>query len=316
MDLSIIIVNRNTKKLLIDCVGSVYRTVPPLSFEVFVVDNASSDASVEALKRAFPGVVCVENARNLGFARANNLALKRANGRYAVLLNTDTVLTPGALEAIVKFMDSNERVGVCGGQLLNEDGSLQNSIASMPTLSTELLNKSLLKLLFPKKYPGKKSRFSKPTEVDSIIGACMAVSKKAIDRAGLLDEAYFFFFEETDWCLAMKKAGFHVFFHPGARIYHLQGQTAKKNIAAARVEYWRSRYIFFRKNYSTPANIVLYAGLITRLFVSILLQAPASLVSAKTRGKLKVNLRLLAWHMIGRPGQWGLTGLPDAAGPA
>jgi len=313
MDLSIIIVNRNTKKLLLDCVGSIYRTVPPLSFEVFVVDNSSSDGSVEALKKAFPGVVCIGNSRNLGFARANNQALRRAVGRYAALLNTDTVLTPGSLETIVKFMDENELAGICGGQLLNEDGSLQNSIASTPTLATELLNKSLLKLLFPKKYPGKKSRFAKPTEVDSIIGACMVVSKKAIDKAGLLDEAYFFFFEETDWCLAMKKSGFKVFFLPGAQIYHLQGQTAKKNIGAARVEYWRSRYTFFRRNYSALSNIVLYAGLVLRLSVSILLQLPASLLSAKTREKLKVNLRLLAWHMAGRPAQWGLSTQAHAA---
>ena len=307
MDLSIIIVNRNTKKLLLDCLDSIYRTVPPLSFEVFVVDNASADGSIEAVKSAFPGVICVENNRNLGFASANNQAIRLSKGRYIALLNTDTVLTPGALGTIVKFMDNNAQAGICSGQLLNADGSLQNSIANIPTLSTELLNKSLLKLLFPKKYPGKKSRFEKPTEVESIIGACMVVSRKAIEKAGMLDESFFFFFEETDWCLAMKKAGFRVFFLPEARIYHLQGQTAKKNLAASRVEYWRSRYIFFRKRYSMLSNVVLYAGLLLRLLVSIALQIPASLVSAKTRGKLKVNLNLLIWHIMGRPRSWGLS---------
>ena len=307
MDLSIIIVNRNTKKLLLDCLSSIYRTVPPLSFEAFVVDNASTDNSVEAVKSAFPGVICVENDKNLGFARANNQALSLSKGRYAALLNTDTVLTEGALDTIVKFMDANSQAAICGGQLLNEDGSLQNSIANIPTLATELLNKSLLKLLFPKKYPGKKSRFEKPTEVESIIGACMVVSRKAIDKAGMLDEAFFFFFEETDWCLAMKKAGFRIFFIPQARIYHLQGQTAKKNLAASRVEYWRSRYIFFRKRYSTLSNVILYAGLLLRLLVSIALQIPACALSAKTRTKLSVNLNLLIWHIMGRPRSWGLS---------
>ena len=306
MDLSIIIVNRNTKKLLLDCVGSIFNTVPPLSFEVFVVDNASSDESISALKSAFPSIVCIENKKNLGFARANNQAIVLSKGRYAALLNTDTVLTEGALDAIVKFMDSNNKAAICGGQLLNEDGSLQNSIASIPTLATELLNKSLLKFLFPKKYPGKKSRFEKPTEVASIIGACMVVSRKAIEKAGMLDEAYFFFLEETDWCLAMKKAGFSVFFLPHSRIYHLQGQTAKKNLKAARIEYWRSKYISFRKHYSSAVNMFFYAGLLIRLCVSILLQLPASALSAKTREKLSVNFNLLIWHIMGRPDGWGI----------
>ena len=306
MDLSIIIVNRNTKKLLLDCVGSIFKTVPPLSFEVFVVDNASSDDSVGALKSAFPSVVCIENKKNLGFARANNQAIVLSKGRYAALLNTDTVLTEGALDAIVKFMDSNNEAAICGGQLLNADGSLQNSIASIPTLATELLNKSLLKLLFPKRYPGKRSRFEKPTEVESIIGACMVVSRKAIEKAGMLDEAYFFFLEETDWCLAMKKAGFSVFFLPHSRIYHLQGQTAKKNLKAARVEYWRSRYIFFRKHYSAAANMVLYAGLLIRLCVSI--TAPGACLSYKRedKGEALNNFNLLVWHIMGRPVGWGI----------
>lgn len=306
MDLSIIIVNRNTKGLLLDCIDSIYKTVPPLSFEVIVADNGSTDGSVEALKLSFPGVALIENKKNLGFAKANNQAIRRSSGRFVALLNTDTVLTPGALGTIVKFMDGDSRAGVCAGQLLNGDGSLQNSIANTPTLATELLNKSLLKFLFPKSYPGKKNHFERPTEVESVIGACMVVSRRALDRVGPLDESFFFFFEETDWCANMKKNGFLVFFHPNARIYHLQGQTAKKNLAAARVEYWRSRYIFFRKHYSLIANITLKAGLLLRLCISIALQLPASIVSARTRDKLAVNLNLLHWHLRGCPGGWGL----------
>jgi GT2 family glycosyltransferase len=315
MDLSIIIVNRNTKGLLLDCVESVYKTVPPLSFEVIVVDNGSTDGSVEELNHSFPGVECIKNSGNLGFAKANNQAIRRSAGRYVALLNTDTVLTPGALDTIVKFMDADGKAGISGGQLLNGDGSLQNSIANIPTLATELLNKSLLKLLFPKRYPGKKNRFERPTEVESVIGACMVVSRKAMEKTGLLDESYFFFLEETDWCLAMKKNGFKVFFLPGARIYHLQGQTAKKNLAAARVEYWKSRYVFFSKHYSPFYNTVLKAGLLLRLCLSIVLQLLAS-ASPKTRGRLSVNWTLLLWHIKGCPGGWGLSGPLRAVKPA
>lgn len=305
-DLSIVIVNRNTRELLLACLESVYSTVPPLTFEIFVVDNASTDGSVDAARRSHPDIVLIENSRNLGFAAANNQAIRRSSGRYVVLLNTDTVLTDGALSAIVKFMDADNRIAVCGGQLLNGDGSLQNSIANIPTLATELLNKSVLKLLFPRRYPGKRSRFERPVEVESVIGACMVVSRKAIEAAGALDEAYFFFLEETDWCLSMKKKGMRVFFNPGARIYHLQGQTAKKNLAAARIEYWRSRYIFFRKHYSWLSNAILRAGLLVRLFASIILQLPASVASRKTRLKLGLNSRILLWHLKGCPRGWGL----------
>ncbi|HEY6872638.1 MAG TPA: glycosyltransferase family 2 protein [Geobacteraceae bacterium] len=305
-DLSIVIVNRNTRELLLACIGSVYATVPPLSFEIWVVDNASSDGSVEAVRHAFPAVRCIENDRNLGFARANNLAIRQAHGRYVVLLNTDTVLTVSALATIFGFMERNRDVAICGGQLLNGDGSLQNSIASVPTLATEILNKSLLRLMFPERYPGKESRFDQPVEVESIIGACMVVAKEAIDGVGPLDESYFFFFEETDWCLSMKREGWRVFFHPQARIYHLQGQTARKNIVAARIEYWKSRYLFFRKHYPAAHLVFLGAGLVARLCMSLALQLVASPFSRSARTRLRVNAMLLFWHLLGCPAGWGL----------
>lgn len=305
-DLSIIIVNRNTRELLLACISSVYATAPPLSFEIFMVDNASSDGSAEAVKREFPDVFIMANERNLGFAMANNQAIRRARGRFVVLLNTDTVLTPAALATIVDFMESNRDVGVCGGQLLNGDGTLQNSIANVPTLSTELLNKSMLRRLFPERYPGKNIRYKGPVEVESIIGACMVVSKDAIAEAGLLDEGYFFFFEETDWCLSMKKRGWRIFFHPLAQIYHLQGQSAKKNLVAARIEYWRSRYRFFRKHYSHTLLIVLAACLVVRLCISLIMQLLASPFSNSNRTRLRVNSMLLLWHLLGCPPEWGL----------
>jgi len=294
---------------LLACIESIHATVPPLSFEIWLVDNASSDGSVEAVRHSFPNVRCIENRHNLGFAKANNLAIRQASGRYVVLLNTDTVLTPSALSTIIGFMERNRDVAICGGQLLNGDGSLQNSIANVPTLATELLNKSLLRLLFPKRYLGKESRFDQPVEVESIIGACMVVSKGAIDRVGMLDEAYFFYFEETDWCLSMKKSGWRVFFHPQAQIYHLQGQTAKKNIVASRIEYWKSRYTFFRKHYSTAVIGFLTTGLVVKLCISLLLQLVASPVSRSSRTRLRVNAMLLCWHLLGCPAGWGLSNL-------
>jgi GT2 family glycosyltransferase len=311
MDLSIIIVNRDTKELLLACIASIYTTVPPLSFEIWLVDNGSSDGSVAAVRQSYPQVNCIENRKNLGFAQANNQAIRHALGRYAVLLNTDTVLTPKALLTICGFMDKNMDTAICGGQLLNRDGSLQNSIANIPTLATELLNKSLLRRLFPRRFPGKECRSDEPLPVESIVGACMVVRREAIDRVGRLDESFFFFFEETDWCLSMKKNGWQVFSHPQARIYHLRGETARKNNTAARIEYWKSRYTFFRKHYSKVILAILATGLIAKLFVSLLIQLIACPFSKGARTRLGVNARLLIWHLLGCPAGWGLATRTD-----
>lgn len=313
MDASVIIINWNTKELLINCLNSVYGTVKTLAFEVWVVDNGSTDGSVEAIKTVFPDVRLIENKKNLGFAQANNQALRQMNGRYAVLLNSDAILTNGAVETIIRFMDKNNNISICGGQLLNADDSKQNSIANIPTLATELLNKSLLRRLFPKKYPGKEHYFKEPIGVDSIVGACMVVRKEAIDDVGLLDESYFFFLEETDWCLNMRKRGWKVFYHPDAKIYHLQGQSAAKVNMKARIEYWRSRYIFFKKNYGTTFLNILKAGLFLRLILNFLLMSVVAIATfyrkEKIKNKLLLYKRLIHWHLKGCPSDWGLKGV-------
>lgn len=309
-DISIIIVNWNTRDLLINCIESIYKTIKNLSLEIWIVDNGSRDESVNAIRRKFPDVNIIENKENLGFAKANNQALRQMHGRYAVLLNTDTILTDGAIETIVHFMDKNADTGICGGQLLNADGTKQNSIANIPTLATELLNKSLLRRLFPEKYPGKERDLKSPVEVESVIGACMVVRKKAIDDAGLMDESYFFFLEETDWCLRMRKKGWKIFHHPEAKIYHLQGKTAKRENVKARIEYWRSRYIFFEKNYGLPALNLLKAGLILKLIMNLFLISMLNVVSLftneKAKDKFRLYIKLIAWHLKGLPLDWGL----------
>lgn len=312
MDISVIIVNWNARELLINCLSSVYKTINGLSFEIWVVDNGSTDGSLEATGAQFPKIEIISNKKNLGFAKANNQALRIISGRYAVLLNSDTVLTDGAINILVEFMDRNETAGICGGQLLNADGSKQNSIANIPTLATELLNKSLLRKLFPQKYPGKEQDFREPVEVESVIGACMVVRRKAIEETGLMDEDYFFFLEETDWCLNMRKNGWKVFHHPEAKIYHLQGQSVGKVNERARIEYWISRYIFFLKNYGRTKLIFLKSGLLTRLAVAILLLLVQNLlcffIYKKAKNKLKLNLRLMEWHLKGCPLDYGLRG--------
>lgn len=314
MNISIIIVNWNTKDMLVNCLESIYRTQKS-AFEVWVVDNGSADGSVEAVKAMFPQARLIENQENLGFAKANNQALKLASGSYLVLLNSDCVLGPGSLDTMIKFMSGHKDVAICSPQLLNEDSTRQNSIANIPTLSTELLNKSLLRRLFPGKYPGKERIIDEPFQVESVIGACMVVRKEAIEDCGLLDEDYFLFLEETDWCKRVREKGWKVVFHPGGEVFHLQGASARKSIVRARIEYWKSRYVFFRKHRGVAARFFLRSALFLRLtinfFANIFYNIITLFLSGRAREKLKLNSALIVWHVLGCPKSWGLKG----AGP-
>jgi len=301
VDLYIIIVNWNTKEFLLPCLRSIIEGGQGTGWEVIVVDNGSRDGSREEVKKVFPSAHLIENEKNFGFAKAANQGLQKASGRFVLLLNPDTQVKNGAIERLVSFMDAHSDVGVAGAQLLNADGSKQNSIANFPSLGTELLNKSLLRWLFPKKFPGKERNYSEPIEVDSVIGACMMVRRDALDQVGLLDEDYFLFLEETDWCYRMKKAGWKIYHIPQAEIYHFQGKSAEEVKKRARVEFYRSRYHFFKKHRGYSQFVVLFAGLVVRLTVEVVLLGIASLLTffvvKKCRRKLSIYSHLLGWHL-------------------
>jgi hypothetical protein len=310
MDLSIIIVNWNTKDLLCQCIDSLDRTLKKIDTEVFVVDNGSTDGSVGAVRERFPGVKLIENPVNMGFARANNQALSLSAGRYLLLLNPDTQVKEEAIERMLSFMEAHPDAAVAGAQLLNADGSKQNSIAKFPSLVTELLNKSLLRWLFPKRFPGKERDFSDPIEVDSVIGACMMVRREAMEEVGLLDENYFLFMEETDWCYRMKEANWKIFHVPRAEVIHFQGKSAEAEKPKARIEYYRSRYHYFKKNKGRLQFLALFIGMMIRLFVELVLAAIACVFTVftvrKWRTKLSTYLYLVWWHMKLCPQGMGL----------
>jgi GT2 family glycosyltransferase len=309
-DLSVIIVNWNTKELLLNCIDSFYRSTKGLTLEIFVVDNGSRDGSVDSVRWAFPEIELIQNQRNLGFARANNEALRKNTGRYALLLNTDVILKNGAIETLAEFMDRNPGVGIAGGQLINGDGSKQNSFDNFPSLATEVLNKSLLRILFPKKYPSKRVNYSSPIDVHSVIGACMIVRSQAIKEVGLLDEDYFFFMEETDWCYRMKRRGWRVCHVPRAEIIHLQGKTANLVRDRAKIEYYRSLYLFFKKHKGMVQATILRSCLFLRFCIDFLTTLFSCLLTAFTRERFKRKLgiyaKLIYWHLRLCPKGMGL----------
>jgi GT2 family glycosyltransferase len=310
VDLSIIIVNWNSKEYLLPCLKSIFKGGQGTGWEVIVVDNGTRDGSREEVKKVFPLVYLIENERNLGFAKAANQGLQKASGRYVLLLNPDTQVKSGAIERLVSFMDAHSDVGVAGAQLLNADGTKQNSIANFPSLGTELLNKSLLRWLFPKKFPGKERNYPEPIEVDSVIGACMMVRRDTLDQVGLLDEDYFLFLEETDWCYRMKKEGWRIYHVPQAEIYHFQGKSAETVKKRARVEFYRSRYHFFKKNRGNLQWFFLLIGLMIRLGFQLLAMGVVSLMTLFTikswRKKLSIYAYLFGWHLRFCPERMGL----------
>lgn len=299
-DISFVIVNWNTRELLKNCLESVVRTVHDLTYEIIVVDNASDDGSVAMLHGLFPQVMIIANDKNRGFGAANNQAFQTMEGRYAFLLNTDTVLMEGAVWELFVFMENHPEAGMSCGQLLNRDGSKQNSIAPFPTLFTLLMNISLLEYLFPEKYPSKRYEHHQPIAVDSGVGACLMVRREAMDAVGWFDERYFFFFEETDWAYRMRLAGWRVYHVPTARIYHLQGQSIGPDIRS-RIEFYRSRYQFFKKWHSLPYYFLIRMVIFGRLLVNCFFTALRVIISLGTsRGshdKLCVYSRLVCWHI-------------------
>ncbi|MGA2331298.1 MAG: glycosyltransferase family 2 protein [Syntrophales bacterium] len=300
MDISIIMVNWNTKDLLKSCLESIHKTIQDISYEIIVVDNASRDGSVAMLREKYLEVRLIQNEENRGFGAANNQAMRIMTGRYALLLNSDTVLTENAVRELFTFMEAHADAAMACGQLLNANGSKQNSVASFPNLLTLLTNTSLLEYLFPDHYPSKRYNHDKPIEVDSCIGACFLVRKKAIEDVGMLDERYFFFFEETDWAYQMKKVGWKVFQIPTAFIYHFQGQSIGRDIQS-RIEFYRSRYQFFRKWKSRPYFIAVSTVIFLRLCVNWLVTSVANIFSLgmnrELRHKFFVYSRLILWHL-------------------
>ena len=311
MDVSVIIVTRNTCALTCDAIRSVVDGRAGLAVEIFAVDNGSSDETATVLPREFPQIQFIRSEKNLGFARACNLAAKSATGEFLLLLNSDARLQPGALELAVGWMRAHRDCAVMGAQLLNPDGSRQNSIANFPTLATELLNKSLLRRLFPRRFPGKEHHFNEPVQVETVVGAFLLIRRAVWDKFGGLDERYFFFFEETDFCLQVHRAGLRVTHLPNVRVWHGQGQTAKQVSAAARIEYWRSRYAYFKKHFGIGTRLVLFCGLLVRLLANALASGFVTLLTAGTsprgREKFAVHLALLAWHCRGCPKHRGLS---------
>ena len=311
IDLSIVVVGRDAVDLLMDCFRSIQETIRYHTYDVHYIDNGSEEPCVERTRREYPNVQVTDAGQNLGFTRANNIGIWNSSGRYCLALNNDTRLTPGALDGLIEWMDQNPEVGVVGCRLRRQNESIQNSIHTFPTLATELLNRGLLKLLFPRRFHAKPTDVVDPIEVDAVLGAFMLVRREVIDEVGAFDDDYFIFLEETDWCWRIKNAGWKIVYHPGFFIYHIQGAYVKRFPGRMKAEFYRSRYLYFLKHRGHLVRALLMGGLCVRLVISILLGligVVATLGCASgIRERFQVSCVLLAWHFLGCPKSWGLS---------
>ncbi len=270
LDLGIIIVNWNTRDYLQKCLETVFASEGDFTYKVVVVDNASSDGSVEMVREHFPQVCLIASEVNGGYPYGNNVGL-RALGfrdagdvdddapRYALLLNPDTELPPDALYRMVKLMDERPEVGIAGPKLVLEDGSLDKACRrGFPTPAVSFYHFAGLAKLFPKneRFGRYNMTFADPDEeieVDSVVGAYMQVRRECIDAVGLLDETFFMYGEDLDWAYRIKAAGWKVLYHPQVVVRHVKRAASRKS-KKAQFEFWRAMLIFYRKHFrkTTP----------------------------------------------------------------
>lgn len=254
LDVSICIVNWNTRELLTNCLHSIFADDQEVTFEIIVVDNASYDNSADMVGARFPQVHLIANNENVGFARANNQAFLLAQGRYVLLLNSDTMVLPGALPQLVRYLDEHPRVGVVGPRLLNPDETFQRSCwRGFPSLHSAFVDAFYLWRLAPHSRLVQSSELldppgDEPIEVDHVLGACMMLRREVINQVGGMDEGFFLFLEETEWCFRIKKAGWKICFLPTAKIIHIGQQSVHQNPERTLPEQYRNYVRFYRKH--------------------------------------------------------------------
>jgi len=271
--ISIIIVNYNTRSLVLHCLRSI-AAQSGRDYEIIVVDNHSVDGSPQAIRDEFPEAVLIENDQNLGYARAVNRGLGKSVGEFVLILNSDIELKPEAAQKSLEFMRKQPDAGIMGCTLLNADGTLQPSCEGFPTLWNVFCESFFLDKLFPTSriFGGLHMtyfNYDRVAKVDRVMGAFLMVRRKALDDFGLMDERFFFYSEEVDWCYRAWQKGWPVYFFPGTQAVHYGGGSADPVSPALFVERHKNRHLFYKKNHGIFSSLAMRAiagvGIVLRL---------------------------------------------------
>jgi GT2 family glycosyltransferase len=295
-DLAIIIVSWNCKGYLADCLRSIYADGSEFSLAIIVVDNNSNDGTLEMLREDFPQVHLISNSENRGFAAACNLGMKFSRSRFVLLLNPDTVVRPGAFDSMIRFMDDHGDAWAIGPTILNGDGSRQHSGMRFPTNWNILVEALFLDRLFPQTrlFGGHKELYERPEcsrEVDYLQGSCLMVRSDAIECVGGLDERFFMYFEETDWCRRMKKAGGTIRYCPSATIVHFGGNQIGHFDERRLVHYHRSLLRFYQKHYSPGRTAAVRLILLLRSLIRIIIWSASGILKPGLRNTAASSVR-------------------------
>ncbi len=306
---SFVVIHFDNPGYLDRCLRSIVRWVglPGDRYEVLVVDNGSRDGACQRARLDFPGLAVARLDENEGFARAANHGISLAQAGVVALVNNDVELVEQtSVPAMLAVFDRRPDAGLLGCQLLNSDLSPQASVSFAPGLFSELVNKSLVRR-------GLRLAGIAPAgvrEVPGVVGAWMMLRRKAWEQAGGFDPDFFFFWEETDLCARLRRAGWKILFDPDNRLVHHQGKTANRRPVQARIEYYLSRYLYFKKHFPPWARGLLRVGLFCKLLVNTAACAAAVLLTLglapRVRQKCALYLGLAGWHLLGCPRTMGL----------
>jgi GT2 family glycosyltransferase len=315
IDLTIVIVNYETSDLLSRCLASVHeasRLHPELAVETIVVDNGSRDDSVACALAAPIAPKMISLVRNRGFATGVNYGLRVRHGRHVLLLNSDVEIDRDLLFRGVQILDESPDVGVLGAGLVHPDGRRQRSVHALPDLASELLPEFLVRLVRPQAASlavGDRvlAKEDSSRSVEAVRGAVFFIRGELLEKVGLLDEGYFFFLEETDYCWRVRRAGYRILHCPSLRASHLLGASSKRRAAlATRIEFHRSLYRFLDRRSGRAVSAVARIARVLRTTISLSGLVGLAFVSSTGRRRLAERWGLLLWHLRGRPYSGGL----------
>jgi len=249
-----------------------------LQIEVIVVDNASSDSSVAMIEEEFPQVQLIANSENVGFTVGNNQGIAATRGRYILLLNPDTEIVGDALTTMLAYMDDHPQVGALGPQLLNPDGSIQSSRRRFPTIATAFLESTILQQWFPRNRVTRHYYITdrpddEVQEVDWVTGACLLARRETIEEVGLLDEGFFMYSEELDWCRRIKAQGWQLIYLPTARVIHHGAQSSEQVKSFQHIQFQRSKIRYFRKHHGPWQAAVLRLFILATYLYQLIVEA-------------------------------------------
>jgi len=285
MVLSIIIVSWNVRDCLADCIESILENCRSLEYEIIVVDNASTDGTVDLIRNKYPDLILTSNDTNKGFAYANNQGIQQARGRYLLFLNPDTIIQPNAIEKMLAFLEQNKNVGAVGPKLLNKDFTIQHSVRTFPTFRGALYRHTILRYLglfknHHERWRMKDFKCDRLTDVDQLMGAAILAEKDLVLKMGGFDEQFFMYYEEVDFCYRIKNAGYRIVFFPDASIIHLGGKSARQISFRKKIMAIKSLLRFFGKHRNKPAVACFTIFFLPLFIMREILELPVQWVKA------------------------------------